>query len=58
MMRSGLMLSRKKTLSADDREDGLLLAREIADMDLSAVDLVVLSACQPALGDLSSELSS
>lgn len=53
MMRSGLMLSRKKTLSADDREDGLLLAREIADMDLSAVDLVVLSACQTALGDLS-----
>lgn len=50
MMRSGLMLSRKKTLSADDREDGLLLAREIADMDLSAVDLVVLSALPDCSG--------
>lgn len=55
MMRSGLMLSRKKTVEADDREDGLLLAREIADMDLSSVDLVVLSACQTAQGDITGD---
>lgn len=55
MMRSGLMMSRKKRPTPDDREDGLLLAREIADMDLSSVDMVVLSACQTALGDFSGD---
>lgn len=55
MMRAGLMLSRKKKVAADDREDGLLLAREIADMDLSSVDIVVLSACQTAQGDITGD---
>ena len=55
MMRAGLMLSRKKTVAPDDREDGLLLAREIADMDLSSVDMVVLSACQTAQGDITGD---
>ncbi len=55
MMRSGLMMSRKKVMAEDSREDGLLLAREIADLDLSSVGLVVLSACQTAQGDISGD---
>lgn len=36
-----------------DREsDGILTARELSGMDLSAVKLFVLSACQTALGDI------
>lgn len=38
-----------------NREDALLSAREICDLDLSGVDFVVLSACQTAKGDVSDE---
>lgn len=55
MMRAGLVMSSKERAGTDDREDGLLLAREIADMDLSAVDMVVLSACQTAQGDITGD---
>lgn len=53
---SGLALSGANVLSKfPDREDGLLSAREICDLDLSNVDFVVLSACQTAQGDLTDE---
>ncbi len=55
MLRSGLVMSGRRNPDPNDREDGLLFAREIADLDLSAVDLVVLSACQTAQGEVTGD---
>ena len=57
MLRSGLIMAGgntawqgKKTL--EGREDGILTAYEISQMNLSNTELVVLSACETGLGDI------
>lgn len=57
LMRSGLILaggnyawSGKKPVSGT--EDGVVTAYEISQLDLSATELVVLSACETGLGDI------
>lgn len=59
LIRSGLILSGGNKgwnrLSNDSEiEDGVLTAYEIAQMDLSNTELVVLSACETGLGDIQS----
>jgi len=58
LTRSGLVMSGANHILEDEElpdnvEDGILTAREIADVDLRGLDLVVLSACQTGLGDIS-----
>ena len=55
MMRSGLVMAGSPNVALNSDNDGLLLAREIADMDLSYVDIVFLSACQTAQGEITSD---
>lgn len=60
LKRSGLILAgaQKAWLGEsipDNVEDGILLAEEIAAMDLRGTDLVVLSACETGLGEITSE---
>lgn len=65
LYRSGLALSGaqdswcvndiQKYLALDQNHDGILLAAEIAQIDLRGLDLVVLSACETALGKVKPE---
>lgn len=58
LTRSGLIMSGANHILEgeelpDNVEDGILTAKEIANVDLRGLDLVVLSACQTGLGDIS-----
>ena len=61
MTRSGLLFSGANNALHDGFakkegvEDGILTAKEIAQMDLRGTDLLVLSACQTGLGEVSGE---
>lgn len=60
MRRSGLILSYGARAwegkpVPKDVEDGILTAAEIAALDLSGTDIVVLSACNTALGEVTTE---
>ena len=57
MLRSGLIMSGgnagwKRDKILEGKEDGVLTAYEISQMNLSNTELVVLSACETGLGDI------
>ena len=60
LLRSGLFFSGANIGLAgeslpDDVEDGILTAQELSAMNLGKVDMVVMSACQSGLGEVSGE---
>lgn len=61
LSRTGLLLSGAATILEmkeklpEDIEDGILTAKELAHLDLSDLNLVVLSACQTGLGEITGD---
>lgn len=62
LSRSGLLLSGAMSSITShneglwgSKEDGILTAREVSFLNFSGLDMVVLSACQTGLGDITSE---
>jgi CHAT domain-containing protein len=54
LLRSGLVFAGANQPDANPSDDGYLTAAETTALDLQGTDLVTLSACQTALGDLRS----
>ena len=52
LLRSGLILAGVNQQSSGPGEDGVLTAMEVAGLDLRGTKLVVLSACETAVGDV------
>ena len=48
---SGLVLAGANQPATAEREDGILTALEVSEMDLSRVQLATLSACETGLGE-------
>lgn len=52
LIKSGLAFSNANNNSTNTKNDGILNSFEISQMDLSNVDLIVLSACETGLGSI------
>lgn len=60
LTRTGLFMAGAKNVLGgvelpEDVDDGILTAQEIANLNLRGLDLVVLSACQTGMGDISGD---